>query len=212
MTKKKIARTSKGRKQPTEKPVDAEIRRAAERSRIKPSQPVPTGLTPEDEAALTKLNGVSGGRTLPAVIALLKALRERKANNDQVSQVLRSTARDFEYVAGHLTPEPETRDSMLRDALEVIEQALCTLQSDGGVEGAALGVALEGLRSAADDFELFMDANGSAAKLDSMAFLRASERARLAIMLAEFRAKHSEWKPAKDESGEHAEQAAGGAS
>jgi hypothetical protein len=214
MTNKKIARTTKSRKRPTksrkEQPLpEGLVERAAERAGVKPTAPY---LTHEDEAALSSLQGVTGRPPSRVVLETLKACRESNFTNDAVRYHLVREATDMQHVAERLTPGPVARDRMLVDALEVIERALTTFESEGCSMDTALGIALEGLRCAADDFDLFMDASSAPCKVDSMAFLRASERAKLALSLAAFREKHPEWRPTKAaDEGEQAEQAAGGA-
>jgi len=175
---------------------------------VKPTtdKPDAPGLTPEDEAALTSLQGVSGRRS-PILVEYLKACREGHIPNDEIRFGLHREALDFEHVADRLRPEPATRDTMLVDALEVIDRALVIFEHEGSSTDTALGIALEGLRCAASDFDLFMDASSAPCKVDSMAYLRASERAKLALSLAQFRAKHAEWKPTKADEAEGDEQA-----
>jgi len=183
MTKRKVSTKRRGTK---DQPVDAEIKRAAKRAGIDPA----TGLAPEEAAAVDRLEKM--GLPVSAYgLAIVKGLRKRGATSDEVVRTLRREAAELQSAAEQITPEPETRDAMLRDALDVIEAARAIFEHQGN-DADLLG---EALRSAQDDLELFEQASSSAPA--EMAYLRAQYRIELALKLDAFRKKHPTWKPAK---------------
>jgi hypothetical protein len=212
MTKKKIARSKQRGKRRKERPVDQEIRRTAERAGIapKPEAPEAAELPPEWEGVLSQLtrDGLRPSRGR----ALLGALRG--VSPDEVRRQLRGEASMLELLAERLTPSQEAQGDMLRDALEVISAARNIFYVDGEDNDAPDALLREALRTAEQEFDLFSvmkESRGS--DLHWQELWRASYRTKLAWKLAEFGAKHPEWKPGKTEQVlEQAEPAAGGAS
>ena len=123
MTKRKVSTKRRGTK---DQPVDAEIKRAAKRAGIDPA----TGLAPEEAAAVDRLEKM--GLPVSAYgLAIVKGLRKRGATSDEVVRTLRREAAELQSAAEQITPEPETRDAMLRDALDVIEAARAIFEHQG---------------------------------------------------------------------------------
>jgi hypothetical protein len=217
MAQRKIARTTKGRKRPTEKATrrtvprvekpgkspapqggaraetplpEGLVERAAERAGINPA-----GFAPEEQAAID-------GRQrdgLPVSAfgkALVKQLRSEGASTETVAHVLRHEAHGLDDLAKLITPPPAVRDSMLKDALEIIEEAESIYVHDGDRSN----LLAEAIRSAKEDVELFEYASGNiSGGASEMAFIRAENRLSLALKLDAFRKKHPSWKPAKVE-------------
>lgn len=203
--KQKSKRTKRAATPAQNQPVDAEIRRAAERAGISEE----TGLAPSEHAAVEERRKIG----LPVSdygLNIVKLMRERGAPTESVRAQLRYEASGLEDLAERLTPEPEVRDAMLTDALEIVEAAASIFEHQGDDSD----LLAEALRSASDDFELFESASvrGNEGP-EPMAYLRAEFRIALALKIDAFRRKHPSWKPAKVGNEEsETEQAMGGAS
>jgi hypothetical protein len=188
-TKKSTKRTSKARK---EQPLPAGlIERAAERVGYNPA-----GLAPEEQAAVDKRRK-DGLPVSTFGLAVVRELRAAGAPTDQIAMELRSEAHRLKALEEILTPSPEKRDDMLRDALEIIEVAESIFEH----QGCSDDVVAEALRSASDDMELFEAASAghTGARPTDMAYIRAQYRIKLALALADFRKKHPDWKPLRTE-------------
>jgi hypothetical protein len=195
---------------PPETPLpEGEVERAAERAGVRAAEPkAPRELTADDRVALTNLAELNG-RPSPIAEELLLALRETGSSSDEVARGLRWQARDLDYIADRITPEPKTRDDMLMDALDVLEAATSIFEHE-----CTDDLLSEALRSSKDDIELFENASGNmTGGADSMAYVRAERRIELALKLDAFRKKHPTWKPVRAENDdENAKEAAGGVS
>ncbi len=164
----------------------------------------PSGLAPDEQTAVDQRRKI-GIPVSDFGLALVKQMRASGATTESVRAQLRHEAHNLDDLAARLTPEPETRDAMLKDALDVIA-AVADIFANQGDGQDLVG---EALRSASDDIELFeyASSNGSGGA-DSMMYIRAQRRIDLALKLAAFRKKHPTWKPAKAESDDEQEEQA----
>ena len=80
----------------------------------------PAGFAPEEQAAIDKMRKV-GLPVSEVGKSLVKRLRGDNVPTEEIAALLRSEGYRMRELAAVLTPSPEKRDGMLKDALEVIE-------------------------------------------------------------------------------------------
>jgi hypothetical protein len=197
MTNKKIARTTKGRKRRTksrkETPLPIGL---VERAAARAAGYTFSALAPEEQAAVDRRR--KDGLPVSTIgLSIVTQLRRDKVPTEGIAAALRSEGFRMQDLAEILTPSPEKRDDMLKDALEIIETAESIFEHQGD-SSDLLG---EALRSASDDLELFEAASDghTGARPNDMAYIRAQYRIKLALALADFRRKHPTWKPVRTE-------------
>jgi hypothetical protein len=189
---------------------NGEIRRAAERAGIKATPPagelpdiseldaIGVGLTDEDKALLAQ-RAEESGHTPKVAEHVMRSARVNGNDTKGVALALWREARHLESIAERLTPSRETRDSMLADALEVIEAAEQIFYVEGdGDRSEPVDLMREALHAAEQEFDLFSamkESRGS--ELHWQELWRASYRAKLARLLADFRRTHGVYKPTK---------------
>jgi hypothetical protein len=183
------------------------IERAAERAGIKATPPagelpdiseldaIGVGLTDEDKALIAQ-RAEESGRQPKVAEYVMRSARVNGNDTRGVSVALRRAARDLTSIAERLTVPPETRDSMLADALEVIEAAESIFYVNGIHGSNPDDIMAEALSSLEQDLDVLGEhAESCDSKVPWQKFWRARHQAALAIALADFRKKHGIYKP-----------------